>query len=467
MSAKERAETLKPNLFPQAKQNVFLRCPADIVIYGGAAGSGKSFALLLCPLRWIDMRDFGAVIFRRTYPEITNEGGLWDTSLGLYGSLFNPPVPKVGDLMWTFPSGARVSFRHLQYDETTQDYQGSQIPLIEYDQLEAFTEYQFMFMLARNRSMCGAPARIRGTANPQPGWLSEFLSWWISDDGYADMSRAGVVRWMVRQGNRIAWGDTRAEMIRQHGPGTEPKSVTFIPASVFDNPALLKSNPQYVANLKALPTTERERLLGDAKRGGNWHIRPGGVLFQRHWFGVVDELPADMERWVRYWDVAATMTDDEHPNPDWTASACMGVRRGQFFVRDVRRLRAKPQGVESQVAQCAALDGQLCPIWFEQEPGSAGIHMISMYQRGILAGYSVGADKVSKAKVERAAPLASAAQAGNVYLLRGAWNAALLDELESFGPGCEHDDQVDCVAGAHRKLSEPQLIGVMGKTGAI
>ena len=105
-------------------------------------------------------------------------------------------------------------------------------------------------------------------------------------------------------------------------PGVDPPrpiSVTFIPASVFDNPALLQVNPGYLAWLLSLPLLESERLLG-----GNWKIRPAAELyFKREWCAVVDEVPADLDI-VRYWDLAAT-EKTELNDPDWTAPA--GTRR--------------------------------------------------------------------------------------------------------------------------------------------
>jgi hypothetical protein len=83
-------------------QSLFLSTPADIAIYGGAAGGGKTFAELLEPLRHVSNKDFGAVIFRRTTPQITNEGALWDGSTKLYPLL--GAKPNQGDLYWTFPS---------------------------------------------------------------------------------------------------------------------------------------------------------------------------------------------------------------------------------------------------------------------------------------------------------------------------------------------------------------------------
>ena len=103
---------------------------------------------------------------------------------------------------------------------------------------------------------------------------------------------------------------------RELPPGFElarPISDTFIPAKVFDNPALLRVNPDYLAWLLALPLLECERLLG-----GNWKIWPAaGLYFKREWCAVVDEVPAEFDHIVRYWDLAAT-EKTEFNDPDST-----------------------------------------------------------------------------------------------------------------------------------------------------
>ena len=137
-AATDVRQTCSASIGPQpGPQQLFLSSPADIAIYGGAAGGGKTFAELLEPLRHVGNKDFGAVIFRRTTPQITNEGALWDDSLKLYPLL--GAKPNQGDLYWTFPSGATVSFKHLEHDKTVLNWQGSQIPLIAFDELCHFT----------------------------------------------------------------------------------------------------------------------------------------------------------------------------------------------------------------------------------------------------------------------------------------------------------------------------------------
>ena len=159
---------LKPQKGPQED---FLANKADIVIYGGAAGGGKTFGLLLEPLRHIDNKDFGVVIFRRVSTQINAEGGLWDTALQMYMPL--GISYKTQPYQITFPSGAKITFSHLQYEKDVYSYQGSQIPLICFDELTHFTETQFWYMLSRNRSMCGVKPYIRATCNPDAdSWVN-------------------------------------------------------------------------------------------------------------------------------------------------------------------------------------------------------------------------------------------------------------------------------------------------------
>ncbi len=97
-------------------QELFYNTPADVCIYGGAAGSGKSFSMLLKAAKHINTPGYGSVILRRTRPEITNEGGLWDESRNLYKRIPNVQSREY-QLDWTFPNGSAISFGHAQYEK--------------------------------------------------------------------------------------------------------------------------------------------------------------------------------------------------------------------------------------------------------------------------------------------------------------------------------------------------------------
>jgi hypothetical protein len=247
---------------------------ADILIYGGQAGGGKSWLLVAEPTRRTNNPGFRGVIFRRTYKQITGQGGLWDEACGLYPSL--GATMREGAMEAEFPSGAKIQFCHLQHEKDKYQHQGLQYAFIGFDELTHFTKSQFFYLLSRNRSICGIKPYIRATCNPDAGsWVAEFIDWWIGPDGTADPERAGKIRYFVQDGDRLVWADSKEELIEQF-PDFAPEeilSVTFIPARLDDNPALLKKDLSYKAKLKALPKVERDRLLG-----GNWRITEGSII---------------------------------------------------------------------------------------------------------------------------------------------------------------------------------------------
>ena len=436
------ATEIRPQTGPQ---HAFLANAGDIAIYGGAAGGGKTWALLLEPLRHMHRKDFGAVVFRRTYPQITAQGGMWDESRKVYPLV--GAIATEGDLTWTFPSGAKLKFAHLQHESNVDDWQGSQIPLILLDELTHFTERQFFTLLSRNRSVSGIRPYMRATCNPDvDSWVARFIAWWIDQDtGFAIPERAGAIRWFVRIDEELLWADTAEALFEQY-PDIPPKSVSFIPARLQDNAILMKADPGYLANLMAQPRVERERLLG-----GNWKIRANpGEVFQRQWFPIVDAAPA-AGRLVRFWDMAATAAAPGK-DPDWTCGALVTLDAGRYYIRDIRRMRGTPQATEALVKQTAELDGRAIPIWMEQEPGSSGVTVIDHYRREVLVGWSYRGIRSSGKKETRAGPVSAAAEVQNVLLVRGAWNGTFLDEAESF-PGGAHDDQIDAVSGGVAMLT--------------
>jgi hypothetical protein len=180
-------------------QTEFLRTAADICIYGGAAGGGKTVGLILEPLRHVGrVANFTAVFFRRTTPQITNPGGLWDESRTFYPRLGG--IPHLGMREWRWPRAGKIKFSHLQFETTVHDWQGAQITLICFDELTHFTAHQFFYMVSRNRSTCGVRPYIRATCNPDAdSWVADFLAWWIDpESGLLIPERAGVLRYYIR-----------------------------------------------------------------------------------------------------------------------------------------------------------------------------------------------------------------------------------------------------------------------------
>jgi predicted phage terminase large subunit-like protein len=170
-----------------------------------------------------------------------------------------------------------------------------------------------------------------------------------------------------------------------------------------------------------------------------------GTLFQRDWFPIVTDWPRHARR-VRFWDLAGTLPAPG-ADPDYTAGALVAEWCGQYTLLDMQHARLSPKGVEMLIRQTAGLDGPTVDIWFEQEPGSSGKALVDHYQRDVLKGFAVRALRSTGSKVERAKPASAAAEAGNLSLLHGPWNATFLAEAQAFPLG-KHDDQVDALSAA-------------------
>jgi predicted phage terminase large subunit-like protein len=188
--------------------------------------------------------------------------------------------------------------------------------------------------------------------------------------------------------------------------------------------------------------------------------RLSGKVFRREWFEVVDDWPR-RARLVRYWDFAAT----EEPTgprrakePDWTVGLLLAMWQGQFWVVDIQRVRLSSLGVEALVKQTAALDTRLADIWLEEEGGASGKQVSAHYRQEVLPGYAVRTWHSTGSKGERARPVSAAAEARNVFLVRGYWNSQFLDEVPRFGLPGVHDDIVDALSGAHYALTLGQTL---------
>ena len=438
------------------RQTLFLSTPADIAIFGGAAGGGKSYSLLLEALRHVHNPGFRAVYFRRTSPELRAPGGLWDTSRGLYSQVGGKARDAL--LEWVFPSGARIKFNHLEHAQDRFAHQGAQYALIAWDEVNHFTGQVFWYLVSRNRSTCGVRPYIRATCNPDPdSWVAPFIAWWIDwDTGTPIPERVGQLRWFVRIGDATCWGSTPDEAVAEAVQGgldeqsarASVLSATFIPATLADNPALLEADPGYRAKLAALSYVDRMRLLE-----GNWRVRESaGLMFKREWFKVADgKGPPEAVR-VRYWDLAAHAS----AKADETAGVLLAMHQGEYWIEDVVAVRERPLGVEQIVRQTAEADGRDVAIHIEQEAvGSVGEHLMDHYRRDVLSGWSVYAASIRGAgsKVQRAKPASAAVEAGLVTVCRGAWNGRFLDQAQGF-PELKFDDQVDAFCGAFNAVHD-------------
>ena len=437
---------------------------ADIAIYGGAAGGGKTYAMLLDPLRYKNVPGFNGVIFRKNYTQVKAPGGLWETSLKMYSGIGGAKPKESPKCQWNFGGKSILAFDYLARDQEVFNWQGSQICFLGFDELTHFSEFVFFYMLSRNRSICGVNPFVRATCNPDvDSWVARFIAWWIDQDtGYAIAERSGKIRAFYRRDDgEIIWGNNPDEVCRAVNveinaaddkiTAADCKTVTFIASNVFDNKVLLESNPGYLSSLKALSLVEKERLLR-----GNWKIRPAaGLYFKREQVRIVKSVPDKIVIVTRAWDLAATEITAANKNPDRTAGVLMArLRSGQYIVLDVLRRAANAADVRQLVKTAAITDRNLygCnSIFIPQDPGQAGKEQAASYVR-FLAGFRVLTHTVSGNKATRAEPFSAQWQQGNVLILDGEWNEAFLSELEGF-PDALHDDQVDAASDAFNSVA--------------
>jgi len=184
--------------------------------------------------------------------------------------------PRESSLDWRFPSGAKISFRHLEYEKNKLDWQGAQIPFLAFDELTHFTETMFFYLLSRNRSGCGVKPYVRATCNPDPdSWVYKLIEWWIDKEtGLPILERRGVIRYFIKYGEDYIWGSSYAEVEEKAAhillpllaqsdltPKDFIKSITFVSGSIFDNKEGLKNDPSYPGNLLSQDEDTRRQLF--------------------------------------------------------------------------------------------------------------------------------------------------------------------------------------------------------------
>lgn len=477
-----------PNDGPQTR---FLASSVHEVLYGGAAGGGKSMALAMMPLRWSTNPFFNGIIFRRETGQLVE--------LKRYCSEWFPHViPGARSrndgkgVVWEFPAGAILRLAHCKDDDDANAYNGQEIPWIGFDELTHFTWYQYKEIKARCRSTKpGLPRFIRSTSNPGgPGhqWVLKRWGAWLnpkfetkSGDGTFEVGGEKVhttYGLVSRPGHPLLNPGETAWILKPDGLDEEyyvPKgtvgalSRTFIPAMLSDNPVLVATDPNYRAVLADNDQVRREQL-----ERGNWLIVPAaGLYFKREWFKLYCPDPncpaclatnvADPERVrfhnpkghsVRYWDRASTSepkpTDTN--DPDYTVGL-HGIRDGDdCFFGSLIRFRKSPGGNENEIREAADSDGVETMIALEQDPGAAGKFEIHHYLTA-LEGYQVVPVLPSGDKVVRAGPASTRCQAGRLFLYAHAeWLDDFFNELESFPTEGIHDDQVDALSGCYFML---------------
>lgn len=237
--------------------------PADLLYYGGGAGGGKSQLLLGLAINEHRV----SRLFRRQFKDIDGEGGMGPA---LANMLKLPHVHQKH--VWTVPGSLRkIEFGAFENEKEAAAYQGRPADFFGVDEAAQFLEHLIKFILAWNRPAPGVASNQRCRAvlasnpplTPDGLWLFEWFAPWL-DDRYPQPAEPGELRWFMELDGRDTEVDRDFTHIVQDGRGQEivvrPKSRTFIPASVSDNPDLMDSN--YASQVAQMPKHLQDALMG-------------------------------------------------------------------------------------------------------------------------------------------------------------------------------------------------------------
>ena len=415
---------------PTPKQSAFLLLDNKEAFYGGAAGGGKSDALLMGGLQYVDVKGYAGIIFRKTYADLTKPAALIDRSRD-WLTKFEDTKWNEKEKKWEFykkygPHKELWSILQFGYMETDKDkynYQGGEYQFVGWDELThiSLSCYQYMFSRLRRLKGVNIPLRVRSGSNPPDDDQGK----WVYD--------------------------------RFVNPKTRRANTIFIPAGMQDNPHL--DREAYDESLAELDPVTRERL-----KLGTWTLTRKGNMFKRDWLEAVDILPKN-RRIVRFWDMAATDVEkakkkNRSAEPDYTAGVKISEASGIYYIEDIIRVRKSPAITEAIQKYTARADGQNVVVREEQEPGSSGLTTVDVKARTIFKGYNYKGVRSTGDKVTRAGGFSAAMERGQVKYIRGCRNIeAFMDEMESF-PGGLHDDMVDAASGAYSEMAVLPIGGI-------
>ena len=437
--------------------------PANVfeALYGGAAGGGKSDALLMSAAQYAWKHpEFAGVCLRRSYAELAQPGALMDRAMRWW---LKAGVDWNGtDKLFTFPNGARVKMAYHGHPRDDLQFQSTEYQLAAWDELTHWpdaTAYEWI-SLSRLRRPDGSRLPLRALSASNPGGPGHT---WVRNRfvGGVDVGTGRVV---------------------------EPQHL-YVPARLDDNPHLDQTS--YRRALMRLHPTVRQQLLA-----GDWSAREPGDYFRVEWFGPMldpehDEIPRGEAVQIRWWDLAASEREDAAR----TAGVLMArLRSGARIVVHAVAFRATPGKRDAAICRQAHLDGRHTIVGLEIEGGSGGPAQFEALAKRLKAeGFRVvGARPRSplteaesrvmvrtpvstSGKEARADPVASCLERGyqrrgecndtgepwwgadagrpwteqrdGIRIYAGPWTQAYLDELEGF-PDARLLDQVDATSGA-------------------
>lgn len=451
------------------------------------AGSGKS-RLLLNKAGYYAHNDpdFEGVMFRRTSPPLKAAGGLFSEAKKLYRPL--DVNIKIGSMEIDFKEkGGNLKFTHLEHESDAEgNHQGLQYSCIGFDELTHFEQSQFVYLIGRLRSAAEGDSFLLATTNPDyQSWVYHWVSWYLDEAGYFDESKLGKIRYFVTVDEMPVFADSEEELARDYPElcydtnkvtgeliYIPPLSFCFIGGTIYDNPALIKSNPKYLSALKAQTKVNRMRLLD-----GCWHAVPeGSNYFQREWLHKLDKKPFGCTE-VRAWDLASSEPSDKNRHPDATTSIKMLKTSDNEIVivgdydpdsedpktKTKGRLFQRPGQRDTSIIRQSKLDGEDCVVVIPKDPAAAGAVAFRELSKKIMAeGFSVKEDPMpsNKSKLKKFEPFSSAAQNGLISIVESTFSRETLEhvykELEIFdgerSTSSKKDDIPDSAASCYNYI---------------
>ncbi len=433
-------EILWTPITPTLRQEAFLNLTEEEALFGGAAGGGKSAALLAWALEGVDTPGYAAIIFRRTLPEHKRPGGLIPLSheweLTRKGAVWNGT-----DKTWTFPSGAVVAFSAMPHEADATKFQGGAYIRAVFDELTHFTEFQYTWVMSRLRRRRGFPFQPAIRSGSNPGSIGHI---WVKKRFLTDEAMQ-----KLRDGcDGIYYKEGRA----------------FVPSRLDDNPHLDRDD--YRRKLQHLPPVLRERLLN-----GDWTVNEDGVI-NSEWFryyeadshilralkpegGTVEGGVIDCRECVRFATIDTAGTDEDAvkkargKEPSWTVVAIWDYwpARNYLFLRHVVRRRMGWIDLKDAISQ-ALDDWGVAEVLLEDAHWGRAL---AAELRGRGGATVKMISPAGKSKLSRSVPLQNKLETGEVYWPRG--NNSWLNEWEAEfiswrGHPNDADDQIDVASYA-------------------
>ena len=452
------------------KQTDFIKSPADRIIYGGAVSGGKSRGLMLAPLKNLLTNPlYNAVIARRTFPELDQEGGLIQESQLVYkplGAEYN-----ITKHYWTFPLKNRLRFVNIMDERKIEAKDGGQFTFLGIDEAQHWDEDLVDALWIRARGISGFRTQLCMTCNPKKrSWMRyKWLGWYLDDNGFPIPERSGVLRyyyrgdhgemiWFNNQMDALKWWarqfpDRYEIAIRNPDRMIFPESFTFIFSKATDNTIMMEGDPDYESKMENQPKAYKNaKLLGcwdfdegdkihfDAEWVGeplDWVLRKG----TNQYFDLNGNLKGTIVKCARGYDFAYT-PKTENNNPDWTTCTFMALLdSGVTLIGDHEFNQKGSNEIVPMIKRLAAKDPDMTEIVIPDEvAGGQGFVNDIMRDLPLLKinkrkEYGAPRDSDLTAKEYRFLPFSRQCQAGNlVKMIRNDnWNDRAIMIWEALG----------------------------------